>query len=85
MNGPGCGVRGWPPFWAPASQDASHVGHAGVGVVSLRLVCVVPLFRCLLPLFSFSVFFIVEGLLDVCFLWVVVGLCIWLFFLAIRG
>ena len=23
-------------IWAPASQDASHVGHAGVGVVSLR-------------------------------------------------
>ena len=23
-------------IWAPASQDTSHVGHAGVGVVSLR-------------------------------------------------
>ena len=23
-------------IWAPASQDASHVGHAGVGVVSMR-------------------------------------------------
>ena len=23
-------------IWAPASQEASHVGHAGVGVVSLR-------------------------------------------------
>ena len=23
-------------IWAPASQDASHVGHAGVGVISLR-------------------------------------------------
>ena len=23
-------------IWAPASQDSSHVGNAGVGVVSLR-------------------------------------------------
>ena len=23
-------------IWGPASQEASHVGHAGVGVVSLR-------------------------------------------------
>ena len=23
-------------IWAPASQDTSHVDHAGVGVVSLR-------------------------------------------------
>ena len=68
-------------IWAPASQDASHVGHAGVGL----LVCVVPLFRCLLlPLFIFSVFLIVVGLFVVCFLWVVVGLCIWLVFMAIR-
>ena len=33
------------------------------------LACVVPLFRCLLlPLFSFSVFLMVVGLFDVCFL-----------------
>ena len=30
-------VRGeWSRLWAPASQDCSHVGHAGVGVISLR-------------------------------------------------
>ena len=23
-------------IWVPASQEASHVGHAGVGVISLR-------------------------------------------------
>ena len=23
-------------IWAPASQEASHVGHSGVGIVSLR-------------------------------------------------
>ena len=68
--------------WAPASQEASHVGHAGVGVVSLRGA---PLS---LPSFAtaqFQRFFIVVGLFGVCFLWVVVGLCIWLFSMAIRG
>ena len=28
--------KGLATVWAPASQDTSHVGHAGVGVVSLR-------------------------------------------------
>ena len=28
--------RGLANVWAPASQDTSHVGHAGVGVLSLR-------------------------------------------------
>ena len=28
--------RGVASIWAPASQDSSHVGNAGVGVVSLR-------------------------------------------------
>ena len=27
---------GFHSVWAPASQDGSHVGHAGVGVVSLK-------------------------------------------------
>ena len=29
-------VKGLSSIWAPASQDSSHVGNAGVGVVSLR-------------------------------------------------
>ena len=29
-------VEGLSSIWAPASQDSSHVGNAGVGVVSLR-------------------------------------------------
>ena len=29
-------VKGLSSVWAPASQDSSHVGNAGVGVVSLR-------------------------------------------------
>ena len=29
-------VKGLSSMWAPASQDSSHVGNAGVGVVSLR-------------------------------------------------
>ena len=32
MSGPGLRER----VWAPACQDSSHVGNAGVGVVSLR-------------------------------------------------
>ena len=28
--------KGLSSIWAPASQEASHIGHAGVGVVSLR-------------------------------------------------
>ena len=28
--------KGFSSIWAPASQDSSHVGNAGVGVVSLR-------------------------------------------------
>ena len=28
--------KGLATVWAPASQDTSHVGHAGVVVVSLR-------------------------------------------------
>ena len=27
--------KGLASVWAPASQDTSHVGHAGVGVISL--------------------------------------------------
>ena len=30
------GCKGISSVWAPASQDSSHVGNAGVGVVSLR-------------------------------------------------
>ena len=29
-------AKGVASVWAPASQDTSHVGNAGVGVVSLR-------------------------------------------------
>ena len=35
MSGLGLRVRVF-PIWAPASQVSSHVGNAGVGVVSLR-------------------------------------------------
>ena len=69
-------------IWAPASQAASHVGHAGVGVVSLRGA---PLSFPYCHYSVSAVFLIVVGLFDVCFLWVVVKLCIWLFFMAIRG
>ena len=29
--------KGMAFIWAPASQDSSHVGNAGVGVVSMRV------------------------------------------------
>ena len=52
-------------IWAPASQDASHVGHAGVGVVSLRGA---PLSLPSIATVQFQRFFlIVVGLLGVCF------------------
>ena len=28
--------KGLASIWAPASQDSSHVGNAGVGVISMR-------------------------------------------------
>ena len=63
---------------APASQDSSHVGDAGVGVVSLRCALLS------LPTFATaqlkrSFFLIVVVLSGVCCRWVLVGLCIWLF------
>ena len=68
-------------IWAPSSQESSHVGHAGVGVVSLRGA---PLS---LPSFvtaRFQSFLTVVGLFGVFFPWVVVGLCTWLFYMVIR-
>ena len=35
-NGVGFVFRGIGSVWAPACQDSSHVGHAGVDVVSLK-------------------------------------------------
>ena len=44
-------TKGSASVWAPAFQESSHVAHAGVGVVSMR----VPHFHCLLlPLLIFS-------------------------------
>ena len=44
--------KGLATVWASASEDTSHVGHAGVGVVSLRSAPLsLPTFgRCMLPL-----------------------------------
>ena len=36
MSGPGLGRRGWLLFGLLPPKDSSHVGNAGVGVVSLR-------------------------------------------------
>ena len=64
--------KGLASVWAPASQDTSHVGHAGVGVVSLRDA---PLS---LPTFAtaqFKRFLIVVALFGACCHWGVVGFC----------
>ena len=36
VSGPGLRGRGWPLSGAPACQNSSHVGNAGVGVVGMR-------------------------------------------------
>ena len=67
--------RGWLLSGSLASQDTSHVGHAGVGVVSLRGA---PLS---LPTFAaaqFKRFFLIVVVrLGVCCLWGVVGFGTW--------
>ena len=35
-SGPRLRARGASSVWSPASQESSHVGHGGVGVISLR-------------------------------------------------
>ena len=57
-------------IWAPACEETSHVGNAGVGVVSLKGA------HLSLPSFAtaqFQRFFSVVGLLDVYSLLVVAG------------
>ena len=60
------GEKGLSSVWVPASQDSSHVGNAGVGVIA-----------------QFKSFFEV-GRFGVCYLLVLVGLCICLFYMVIR-
>ena len=57
--------KGLASIWAPACQDSSHVGNAGVGVISMRE----PLLLCLLlPLPSLRYSLITVGRLGACFL-----------------
>ena len=73
--------KGIPSIWAPASQDSSHVGNAGVGVVSLRGA---PL---ALPTFAtaqFKSFFDCGRAVRCFFLLRLVGFCTCLFFMGIR-
>ena len=57
-------VKGLYSVWAPASQDSSHVGNAGVGVVSLRSA---PLTLPTLLLLNLRGSLIAVGWLGVCF------------------
>ena len=74
--------KGLASIWAPASQDSSHVGNAGVGVISLRGA---PL---ALPTFGTAQFrrFFDYGRAVRCMLPLVwVGSCILLFCMVIKG
>ena len=70
-------------IWAPAWQDSSHVGNAGVGVVRLRGALVS------LPAFTTAQFWrffeSVAGPSGVSCLLVLVGSCTWLSCTVIRG
>ena len=68
-------------IWSPASQVSSHVGNAGVGVISLR---VPPFLFPPLLLLSFEGSLTVVGLSGVWCLLVLAGLCILLFYTASR-
>ena len=73
--------KGLASVWAPASQHTSHVGHAAVGVVSLRSALLS------LPTFAtaqFKFFLIVVVRLGVYCLWGVVGFCTWWCCMGIR-
>ena len=67
--------------WAPASQESSHVGHAGVGCISMRGAPVS------LPTFAPARFmrFFDCGRLGACCRWVLVGSCIWWFCMVISA
>ena len=67
--------KGLASIWAPACQDSSHVGNAGVGVISMRGALVA------LPTFATSQFkrFFACGRFGVCYLLVFGGSCICLY------
>ena len=73
--------KGLASVWAPASQDSSHVGNAGVGVISMRgaPLALLPL---LLPSLGGSL--IVVGRFGACFLLALGSFCIWLSCTVIR-
>ena len=73
--------KGLSSIWAAASQDSSHVGNAGGGVVSLRGA---PL---ALPTFltaQFKSFFDCGVLCGVCYLLLLVGFFIFVFFMVFK-
>ena len=81
-NGLGFELRGASSVWSPASQESSHVGHGGVGVISLRGA---PLSLPASATAQFRRFLIVVGLCVVCCLLLLVVFCIWLFCMVIKG
>ena len=71
--------KGLASVWAPTCQDSSHVGNAGVGVICMGEAPVA------LPSFATSqfknCFLIAVGRFVACYLLVLVGSCICLFFM----
>ena len=67
---------------SPASQDSGHVGHAGIGVVSLRGA---PLSLSTFATTYFIIFCSGQGLFGVACLLALGGLCTWLGPLTMRN
>ena len=75
--------RGTHSVWAASSQEGSHVGHAGVGIISLKGAAVaIPI----VATSAFRRFFELDlvGWFVVSCLLVVIVLCIWLWFMGSR-
>ena len=75
-------ARGASSVWSPASQESSHVGHGGVGVVSLRGA---PLSLPTSATTQFRRFLIVVVHYVVCCLLPLVVFCTWSFCMGTRG
>ena len=76
-------AKGVASVWALASQDASHVGNAGVGVVSFEGCSCGLASLCYCPVQGFLLI-VVGSFVALCLL-VLVVLCIWLFFIGYQG
>ena len=68
--------KGLATIWVPASWDSSHVGNAGVGVISMRGA---PVFCLLVQLLSLGASLTAVVRSDACCIRVLAGSCTWYF------